>query len=379
MRIRKPVADTSILLTCGACAYEFRFPARLTGRQVACPHCRQTLAIAPAKPAEDRLVGQEVGGFRLIRRLGAGAIGVVYEAEQLAMGRRVAVKMLSSRASASADVVQRFQREARLSAQIHHPHVVGVFDCGFERGVHYLVMEFVEGQTLASMIEEAGRLPWTEAARLVAQVGQALGHVHGLGIVHRDIKPANILVDGAGVAKLADLGLAKQVEGENGDLQQLTMQNVALGSPAYMPPEQIRNARDATASCDLYALGASFYQAVTGVLPFDGTTAAAVMGKVLSEEPKPVTALVAGFPLALSAFILRTLAKRPEDRPQDAAAFVAELEEAIHPTPRPDPHAPTVIRPARTARSAPTRRIWPVVVALLAILVTAAVLLWRFR
>jgi serine/threonine-protein kinase len=355
-RIRKPVTVAAYLQTCRACAHEFRVPASLVGKRVACPHCRRPLEIlANTAAPDDKLVGKELGGCRLARRLGSGAIGVVYEAEQLSIGRRVAIKMLSSKAASDQKVVQRFQRESKLCAQIQHPNVVSVYDCGFERGVHYLIMEYVDGQTLAGMLDEAERLPWAKAAKLVLQVARGLEHAHGLGIIHRDIKPANILVGTDGTAKLADLGLAKQLEEEEGGDSPLglTMQGVALGSPAYMPPEQIRSAKDVTPSSDLYALGASFYQLVTGTLPFDGRTAPEVMTKVLREEAKPLSVVAPDVPPAIAAFITRTLSKDPAGRPASASAFIVELEDAYNNPSRVPPAAakPAVNRAAR--RSSP--------------------------
>ena len=326
---------TAHLQTCRACAHEFRVPDSLVGKRVACPHCRRPIDIRAETGSDDKLVGKELGGCRLVRRLGAGAIGVVYEAEQLSIGRRVAIKMLSSKAAGDPRVVQRFQRESKLCAQMQHPNVVSVYDCGFERGVHYLVMEYVEGQTLAGMLDEAERLQWAKSARLILQVARGLEHAHGMGIIHRDIKPANILVGSDGTAKLADLGLAKQLEdeGAGGGGESplgLTMQGVALGSPAYMPPEQIRSAKDVTPVSDLYALGASFYQLVTGVLPFEGKSAPEVMTKVLREEAKPINSIAPEVPPAIVAFITRTLAKDPAHRPQSASAFIVELEDAFN-------------------------------------------------
>jgi len=328
------VSVAAFLQTCRACQHEFRVPGHLAGRTLPCPHCRRPMDLqAPSARVEDKLVGKTLGGCRLIKRLGAGAIGVVYEAEHPEQGLHVAVKMLTSRAAGDERVVQRFEREARLCAAIQHPNVVGVHSCGFERGVHFLVMEFVEGDTLAAMVQEHGRLPWEKAARLILQVARGLEYAHSQGIVHRDIKPANILVTTAGVAKLADLGLAKQLDDERGitgdSPMGLTMQGVALGSPAYMPPEQIRSAKDVTPASDLYALGATFYQLVTGVLPFDGRSAAEVMGKVLREEAKPIVEFAAETPPAIVGFVTRCLSKEPAGRPLDCGKFIVELEDAI--------------------------------------------------
>jgi serine/threonine protein kinase len=351
------VAATTFLQTCRSCAHEFRVPGHLAGRTVPCPHCRRPLALTPGTGRiEDKLVGKTLGGCRLVKRLGAGAIGVVYEAEMPGQERHVAVKMLTSRAAADEKVVQRFERESRLCAAIQHPNVVGVHTCGFDRGVHFLVMEFIDGDTLATLVEDHGRLPWERAARLILQVARGLEHAHGRGIVHRDIKPANILVSTDGVAKLADLGLAKQLDDERSitgdEAMGLTMQGVALGSPAYMPPEQIRSAKDVTPVSDLYALGASLYQLVTGVLPFDGRSATDVMSKVLREEPKPVAELAPETPPAIAAFILRTLSKDPAGRPQDCGRFIVELEDALaHPQ-----VVPAAKGPRNRPGTGPTRR-----------------------
>ncbi len=320
------MTDAVDLLTiCKYCQHEFRVPARVAGKQLNCPSCQRTITIAAAK-VEDKLVGKEVGGCRLIRRLGAGALGVVYEAEQVSVGRRIAIKMLSSRAAAQPEVVQRFQREAKLSAAIQHKNVVGVFDCGMDRGVHFLLMEFVDGNTLAGLSEEPenGRLDAKAATGYIRQCAEALAFVHGKDIIHRDIKPANILVGKDGVAKLADLGLAKQID--NNDAAGLTMQGMALGSPAYMPPEQIRNARDAGRTADIYALGATFYQIVSGKLPFDGKTGTEVLTKVLREPPPPLATLVPDLPANVRELIEHMMQKDASKRPQSAEALIALID-----------------------------------------------------
>jgi serine/threonine protein kinase len=320
--------DNAFLQTCRHCHHEFRAHAKLVGKTVPCPYCRRPIDIVASQPpADDRLVGQEIGGNRLLRRLGAGALGVVYEAKQLSVGRRVALKMLSSKAAADKEIVQRFEREAKICAAIRHPGVVGVYDCGHDRGVHFLTMEFIDGITFAGVIEAQGRLPWQEAAKYIQMVAKALEHIHGQSIIHRDIKPANILVDNSGSAKLADLGLAKQIDEEAGG--GLTMQGIAMGSPAYMPPEQIRNAKDATQTADIYALGATFYQAVTGFIPFDGKNGTEVMTKVLKDPPTPVQTHVPDIPVGVADLIHKMLSKATVDRPQSATAFLALLDQVI--------------------------------------------------
>ncbi|MBA2482023.1 MAG: serine/threonine protein kinase [Planctomycetes bacterium] len=324
------MSDQALLQNCDACEHEFRVPTRLIGKKVLCPFCLRRLVVVAPAAAEDPLSGQELANCRLLRRLGTGSLGVVYEALQTKLERPVAIKMLSSRAAADSRIVERFQREAKLCASIRHEHVVGVHDFGFERNVHYLTMEFVNGPTLSNVIDEAGRLSVGISSRFMIQVARALEHVHGLGIVHRDVKPSNILVTADGVAKLADLGLAKKVDlGPNDKQALLTKQGMVLGSPAYMPPEQIHNASEVTRSADIYALGATFYHAVSGSPPFNGTSGLEVMAKVLRDQTPPVTDLAPDLPRGVAELITSMLDKDPAKRPRDATTVIARLEDVL--------------------------------------------------
>jgi serine/threonine-protein kinase len=323
--------SVALLVTCKACNHEFRVTAKLANQSIACPICQKPVQV-PGNPtaSEDRLIGRTVGGCRLLRRLGSGALGVVYEAEQ--GSRRVAIKMLSSRAAASPEVVARFQREAGLCQTLAHPGIVAVFDHGQDRGVHFLVMEFVDGDTLAGLVADQGRLPWKQAMGFATQIADALAHLHGQGVVHRDIKPANILVARDGSAKLADLGLAKHYDG-GGDGQVLTMAGMALGSPAYMPPEQIRSARDAGPAADVYAVGASLYQVLAGRLPFEGKSSTEVMTRVLREDPPPIASLVPDLPPGIATLVARLMAKEAARRPADGTALRTALAKVVgHPS-----------------------------------------------
>ena len=319
-------ADDQLLITCRFCQHEFRVARRLLGKHARCPYCAVLLKPnGEASAVEDKLLGKQLGGCRLTKRLGAGALGLVYAAESVVDGQRVAVKMLSSKAASEESLVKRFHREARLCSQIDHPHLVRVYDCGFDRGVNYLVMELVEGGTMASLIEERGAVPWQEALGLIRQVARALEHVATLNIVHRDIKPANILISSQGTAKLADLGLAKQhdVEGEG---VELTMQGVAIGSPSYMAPEQVRDSRSARAPADIYSLGATWYHLLSAVMPFIGRNGAQVLGMVLREVPKPIRERVPELPAGVAELVTRMMAKEAKDRPQSASELLAELD-----------------------------------------------------
>jgi serine/threonine protein kinase len=289
--------------------------------------------LAQARGA-DPLVGKTIAGHRLIRRIGAGAMAVVYEGERLNGGGRFAIKMLTGEAAKDEENGRRFTREAKLCREIAHPNVVAVHDCGCENGVYFMIMELVEGATMESVIDKQGALPWRQVSHLVLQVAQAADHISKLGIIHRDIKPANILLTKGGVAKLVDLGFAKKLDDHDSDLMSgnigdLTMQGVSMGSPAYMPPEQVLDAKQATQTADVYSLGATFFHAIIGKTPFNGKTAYDIMEKVL-RDPIPVPReLNPDIPVAISQLIEWTMEKRPERRPQTAGEFVRELEIAI--------------------------------------------------
>jgi len=320
------------LQTCRVCRYEFRASAKLAGKRIPCSHCGTLVEITTGGPAaNDPLVGKRIGNCRLSYRLGAGGIGLVYAGEQLSVGRKVAIKMLGAKAGANEVLVQRFQRESKLAAQINHPNVVHVYDCGYDRGVHFQLMELVDGGTLANLIQTHVRLPWREAADLALQITRALEYIHGQDIIHRDIKPANILITveaGHRIAKLADLGLAKQLDAEQAQMG-LTLEGKPLGSPSFMPPEQVRNAKDATRASDIYGVGATFYAALTGYRPFDGKTSYEVMANVLTKEVVPPKTTVPDLPVALNDLIMRCLSKDAAKRPQKAEDLARELERLL--------------------------------------------------
>ncbi|MBA3700989.1 MAG: serine/threonine protein kinase [Planctomycetes bacterium] len=328
------------LQTCRVCRYEFRASAKLAGKKIPCSHCGTLVEVTTGGAvANDPLIGKRIGNCRLTYRLGAGGIGLVYAGEQLSVGRKVAIKMLGAKAGANEVLVQRFQRESKLAAQINHPNVVHVYDCGYDRGVHFQLMELVDGGTLANLIQTHVRLPWREAADLALQITRALEYIHGQDIIHRDIKPANILITveaGQRIAKLADLGLAKQLDAEQAQMG-LTLEGKPLGSPSFMPPEQVRNAKDATRVSDIYGVGATFYAALTGYRPFDGRTSYEVMANVLTKEVVPAKTLVPDLPPALNELIMRCLAKDQTKRPQSAEALARELERLLSDHGGPEP------------------------------------------
>jgi serine/threonine protein kinase len=329
-----PGAATDLLVTCGGCHHEFRVATSLAGRSVPFPHCNAMVAVAVAATASppDPLIGQVVAECRLTRRLGAGGIGLVYAAVQNGTNRPVAVKLLGARAGADQVLVERFRREAQLQAALDHPHVVKAYAAGFERGAHYLVMEMVDGGTLSGLVDQRGRLPWPEACLLVAHIARAMEALHAQGIIHRDLKPANILVardrEGRPVAKLADLGLAKDLEGDIEPGMSLTLEGKPLGTPAYIAPEQIRDAKGAGRPADVYGLGATLYSALTGGRPYEGTTPMMVMAGVLKGPPPDPRQKARDLPPAVVEIVQVAMAREPHQRPT-AAALAERLETLV--------------------------------------------------
>jgi len=214
----------------------------------------------------DDLLGMRLGEFELLEPIGSGGMSTVYKAYQRSMDRFVAVKVLPPQTAKDPVLLKRFYREARAAAKLNHPNVVQAIAAGEQSGLHYYVMEYVEGETLAERVARSGPLPEQEAKRIVAAVADALAAAHALGLVHRDVKPENILILPDYRVKLADLGLVKWL----GEELNLTVAGRGLGTINYMAPEQFRDAKHADARCDIYSLGLTLYFALTGKVPWLG-------------------------------------------------------------------------------------------------------------
>jgi len=269
--------------------------------------------------------GTTLGPYRVIERIGRGGMATVYRAYHPGLDRFVAIKVLPDFFADDPGYRERFQQEARSVARLKHPNIMEVFDYGYEDGVAYLVLELVEGGTLADRIGAPMEL--REVVQLLEQVAGALDHAHGHGVLHRDIKPSNILLHKDGTPVLADFGLARMA----GSMRRLTSTGTVMGTPEYMSPEQAADDPIGPAS-DLYALAIVAYEMLTGRVPFGADTPAAVLLSHVT-KPMPSTRELRG---ELSAHIeevlRRALAKRPEDRFQTAAAFVAALKPAAWPS-----------------------------------------------
>jgi eukaryotic-like serine/threonine-protein kinase len=266
---------------------------------------------------------QQIPGYQILSKLGSGAMATVYKARQISLDRTVAVKVLPKRMSSNKEFVERFYKEGKAAAKLNHPNIVGAYDVGEANGYHYFVMELVEGLTVYDKLERGERYSEKEALEIISQVCRALAHAHKAGFIHRDVKPKNIMLTLEGVAKLADMGLAR----ETSDLQAAQAEaGKAYGTPYYISPEQIRGELDVDPRADLYSLGATFYHMVTGRVPFDAATPSAVMHKHLKEELVPPDHIVPELSAGVGEIIEVAMAKKRKLRYQSAEDMLADLE-----------------------------------------------------
>ena len=315
-----------------------------------------------------------IGDFEIIKELGKGAMGVVYEATQLSLSRRVALKILHGQRCIDQYFLRRFKREAKSAARINHPNVVHVYLIGEEDGVHFFAMEFVEGQTLYQRIIDKERLPIKEAVGFVIEAAQALQVALDNKVIHRDVKPENILVTKSGQIKVADLGLAKQIE-DAGSM--LTADSSAMGTPGYIAPEQAVDARHVDFRADIYSLGITLFHMVTGTLPFKGESSYAVMEQH-RYTPLPKGAEVGcPLPLEVDELLARMCAKDPDQRPVSYAELIDDLGRILGIEDIEDPfRTPVEVIPSECQDTLPpsdvakwpllVKKWWPVGVAILA-------------
>lgn len=299
--------------------------------------------------------GTVIGNFRLGARIGAGGMGVVYEASDLRLDRRVAVKVLPlPLAAEAAERIQRFQREARAASLLNHPNIVSIFDAGFDQGCYYIAMEFVEGKTLRTLIAAESRfIDAKTVLDLIGQTASALTAAHQAGIVHRDIKPENIMLRPDGFVKVLDFGLATVSEPSAGAAPDLrTRPGHLAGTIQYISPEQAIG-KPADPRSDLFSLGVVAYELATGVRPFDGPTDGAVFDAILNRIPPPPSSLRPSLGYELDGMILQALEKDPELRFQTAS----DLRSCCRRLNRDSPHPGAVLVPHRSRQHrAPTSR-----------------------
>ena len=269
-----------------------------------------------------------IGGFKILEKVGQGGMGAVYRALQISMDRVVALKILPPKLAQDPGFKKRFLHEARLSAKLTHLNIINGIDCGEESGYTFFAMEFVEGKTVKELLKERGKLAPDDAFKIIHQMAEALIYARRQGLVHRDIKPDNIMLTGAGVAKLCDLGLAKQTE--NADDASLTQAGQAVGTPHFISPEQARGEKSVDFRSDIYSLGGTFYNMLTDKTPFEAPTGAAVMALHITDEAKSPCDLDPTIPDGFGQIIAKMMAKSAADRYATPEELLEDLDAVKH-------------------------------------------------
>ncbi|MEY2535629.1 MAG: eukaryotic-like serine/threonine-protein kinase, partial [bacterium] len=263
------------------------------------------------------------GRYRVMDRIGSGGMADVYCAEDLQLGRNVALKVLHSRFAEDAEFVERFRREASSAAGLQHQHVVSVYDRGEWDGTYYIAMEFFQGESLKAVIQREGPLDPERAIDLTVQILRAARFAHRRGIIHRDLKPHNVLVDDEDRAKVTDFGIARAGASD------MTQTGSIMGTAQYLSPEQAQG-HPVSEPSDLYSIGVVLYELLTGRVPFEGESAVTIALKHVNERPVPPSRFNAAVSPELEGVVLRALEKDPARRFGDADEFIAALEGADH-------------------------------------------------
>jgi tRNA A-37 threonylcarbamoyl transferase component Bud32 len=265
---------------------------------------------------------QQIPGYQIMGKLGAGAMAAVYKARQISLDRLVAIKVLPRKFSNNKGFIERFYAEGRAAAQLNHPNIVQAFDVGQAGEFHYFVMEYVEGKTVHDYIVENRRFSEREALDVIINVADALLHAHDKGLIHRDVKPKNVMFTPSGVAKLADLGLARAIDDKEAALAE---QGKAYGTPYYISPEQIRGEVNVGPQADIYSLGATLYHMVTGNVPFNGKNPTEVMQKHLKAPLIPPDHVNPKLSAGISEVIEMMMAKSRKNRYRSCADLLVDL------------------------------------------------------
>ncbi len=282
--------------------------------------------------------------YELIERIGGGGMAVVYKAKCRLLNRYVAVKILREEFTNDEEFVKRFRIEAQSAASLSHPNIVSIFDVGHEGAIHYIVMEYIDGITLKDYINENGTLDWREATGIAIQICSAIEHAHKNNIIHRDIKPHNILITKEGIAKVTDFGIARAVSSST-----ITLVGSTIGSVHYFSPEQARGSFTDEKS-DLYSLGITIYEMITGKVPFDGESPVAVALKHIQNEAQRPGDIVIGIPNGISDIVMRAIMKDKELRYQTATELLTDLQQLIR-----DPDSKFAVS-IKTMKEFPTKK-----------------------
>jgi len=266
--------------------------------------------------------GQKIPGYKILGKLGSGAMASVYKAKQISLDRLVAIKKLPEKFSSNPQFIERFFAEGRAAAQLNHPNIVQAFDVGNEGEIYYFVMEYVEGRTVHDDIVKHKRYAEKEAVEIIIQVAEALEHAHARGLIHRDVKPKNIMITKEGVVKLADMGLARAISDKEAAEAEA---GKAFGTPYYISPEQIRGEVEIGPPADIYALGATLYHMVTGSVPYEAKSPSEVMRKHLKSELVPPDHVNPKLSAGVSEVVEMMMAKDPRKRYQTCTDLLVDL------------------------------------------------------
>ena len=324
--------------------------------------------------------GTRLGPYEILSPIGAGGMGEVYRSRDTRLERTVAVKVLPAHLSSSPGLRARFEREARAVSSLNHPHICILYDIGSQDGIDYLVMEYLEGETLAARLQR-GPLPPAELLRTAIEVGDALQKAHRQGLIHRDLKPGNVMLTKSG-AKLLDFGLAKTLAPSTGPdgltasptmTIPLTGEGAIVGTFQYMAPEQLEGS-EADARSDIFAFGVTLYEMATGKRAFSGKTQASLIASILKEEPRPLSEFQPVTPPAFERLVKTCLAKDPDERRQTMHDVVLELRWLAEGGAQPDPRAAAAATPPARTRE---RFLWVLLVVLLAAATAALGLAWQ--
>src|SRR6185295_10337462 len=291
--------------------------------------------------SKDPLIGMTLGGCRIQALLGRGGMGTVYRAHHLALDKTVALKVLAGHLESDVEFVERFQREARAAAKVEHPNVIQVLNVAEEKGQHFIILQFIDGENLEQLQERNGKLDLATATKIAYAAASGLEALHAQSIVHRDIKPANIMIAKDGNVKITDFGLARNLKAASNFT---TVSGAFMGTPGFIAPEQVDGpAVDARA--DLYSLGVVYYMMLSNELPFNAINALEMATQRVTIDPIPLQERVPGVDPRAAAIVAKLLKKNPADRYADAGQVKAALVEILGPAAAPKLPTPGAAAP----------------------------------
>ncbi len=286
---------------------------------------------------EGKSRGFLIGNYKVMERIGAGGMALVYLCEHRQMRRRVAIKVLPTSFAKDEEYLKRFEREARAVAALEHPNIVRAYDIDHDSDLHFLVMEYVDGRPLHEIVKRGGPLPFGVAAEYARQAALGLQHAHEAGLVHRDIKPGNLMVDRTGMVKILDMGLARFQQEEGAEVLTRGM----LGTPDYLAPEQARDSHTVDIRADIYSLGCTLFYLLAGRPPFEGTPAQKIAFHQSSDPPPLIGMFRPDTPEALEQIVQKMMAKDPAERYQTPAEVAEALAPLAEPPTAPSPGVET--------------------------------------